>query len=120
MPCCKDDIHYAQYQCQHAKQCAEFREVLKPNGQLERAGADVEPQGRGRGGLQGAGQGLLCANVTYTGVQWHVTEVQRAEGGLRTTVGRSRALPTPNRGLAGRIGGGRWAQGGAKSKRSCF
>ena len=73
MPCCKHYIHYAQYRCQHAKQCAEFREVLKPNGQLERAGADVGPQGRGRGGLQGAGQGLLCANVIYTGVQWHVT-----------------------------------------------
>ena len=73
--------------------CKAVREFLKPYKQLERAGADVGPQGRGRGGLQGAGQ-CLCTNVTYKGTVAH-REVQRAGGGLRTTVGRSRALPRP-------------------------
>ena len=74
--------------CQCAKSCLSVRGVLKPNGQLERAGADAGPQGRGGGGLQGAGQGW-CANLTghtgHSGYRWC--------GGLRTTVGRSRAVP---------------------------
>ena len=50
---------------------------------------------RGGAGAGCRGQGrVVCQCYIHTGVQWH-TEVQRAGGGLRTTVGRSRALPRP-------------------------
>ena len=97
--------------------CRAVREFLKPYKQLERAGADVGPQGRGRGGLQGAGQ-CLCTNVTYKGTVAH-REVQRAGGGCAP---RLDALgPSPAQwGLGGQNRRRERAQGGAKSKRSCF
>ena len=50
------------------------------------------PQGRSRGGLQRAGQGLCAKVPNNCKVECTVVE---GFGGLRTTVGRSRALPHP-------------------------
>ena len=74
--------------CQCAKSCLSVREVLKPNGQLERAGATGAGQGRAAEGKAG-----VVSQSYKQWVQWN-TEVEGV-GGLRTTVGRSRALPHP-------------------------
>ena len=59
-----------------------------PNGQLERAGATGAGQGRAAEGRAG-----VVSQSYKQWVQWN-TEVEGV-GGLRTTVGRSRALPHP-------------------------
>ena len=111
--------------CQCAKSCLSVREVLKPNGQLERAGADAGPQGRGRGGLQGAGQGW-CANLTghtrhsgYTRAQM-VQMVWRAAHHGWTLSGRPRPMGARRTESEAGEGRSQRAHGGAEIERSRF
>ena len=94
--------------CQCAKSCLSVRGVLKPNGQLERAGADAGPQGRGRGGLQGAG--VVCQPYRAHKAQW-VHKGTDGTDGVEGCAPRLDALgpSPPNGGSADRIGGGRGA-----------
>ena len=102
MPCCSNYIQDARCQCQHAKQCAEFREVLKPNGQLERAGATGAGQGRAAG--------VVCQPYRAHKAQW-VHKGTDGTDGVEGCAPRLDALgpSPPNGGSADRIGGGRGA-----------